>query len=94
MIGFMEFSSEMQKAGRVTIPVELRKKYNIQEGDIVIFSEADDHLKIVTRQQALQNARALLKDVEISSEDFLGWRREEAQREQQELQTWDGEAQT
>jgi AbrB family looped-hinge helix DNA binding protein len=94
MSSFMEFSSEMQKAGRVTIPVELRKKYNIQEGDIVIFAEADDHLKIVTRKQALQNARALLKGVEISSEDFLGWRREEAQREQQELQNWDEEAQT
>jgi AbrB family looped-hinge helix DNA binding protein len=79
---YMEFNSEIQKAGRVTIPAELRKKYNLQEGDAVIISEEDHFLKIVTRRHALEQARFLLKDASFSTDEFLEWRREEAKREQ------------
>jgi AbrB family looped-hinge helix DNA binding protein len=86
----MEFNAEIQKAGRVTIPAELRKKYNLQEGDAVIISEEDHFLKIVTRRHALEQARFLLKDASFSTDEFLKWRREEANREQKELQQFDG----
>ncbi len=86
----MDYKVEVHKAGRITIPIELRKKFDITEGDILTIRQKNNELKIITQKQALDRARSLVKPYlsseESSVDDFLKWRREEAQQEEQELE--------
>jgi len=40
----------VQKRGQVTIPIELRRKFGIEEGGIVAFSEAEEGILISPRE--------------------------------------------
>ncbi len=86
----MDYKAEVHKAGRITIPIELRKRFNISEGDILTIRHENNELKIITPKQALAHARSLvqpyLSSSESSVDDFIKWRREEAQQEEQELE--------
>ena len=86
----MDYKAEVHKAGRITIPIELRKKFDITEGDILTIHQENNELKIITQKQVLDRARSLVKPYlsseESSVDDFLKWRREEAQQEEQELE--------
>ena len=44
--------SKVQKKGQVTIPIEIRKRLGIEEGDYVTFIETDVGV-IVTRQEVI-----------------------------------------
>ena len=44
--------SKVQKKGQVTIPIEIRKRLGIEEGDYVTFIETDVGV-IVTRQEII-----------------------------------------
>ncbi len=85
----MDYKAEVYKAGRITIPVEIRKQFNIAEGDILTIRQENDELKIITPKQALELARSLVKPYfdtsEASVDDFIEWRRDEAHQEEQEL---------
>ena len=87
----MDYKAEVHKAGRITIPIEIRKQFKIAEGDILIIRQEDGELKIITAQQALAHARNLvqpyLQSPESSVDNFIESRREEAEREEQELQS-------
>ena len=87
----MDYKAEVHKAGRITIPIEIRKQFQIAEGDILTIRQEDGELKIITAQQALAHARNLvqpyLQSPESSVDNFLKSRREEAEREEQELQS-------
>jgi AbrB family looped-hinge helix DNA binding protein len=80
--------AEIQKGGRVTIPAIIRKKLNVTEGDIVTISEENGDIKLVPQRQALALARTLAKPYLMQNntvEDFLKWRKEEANLEEQDL---------
>ena len=85
----MDYKAEVHKAGRITIPIEIRKQFQIAEGDILIIRQEDGELKIITAQQALAHARNLvqpyLQSPESSVDNFIESRREEAKREEQDL---------
>jgi AbrB family looped-hinge helix DNA binding protein len=85
----MDYKAEVHKAGRITIPIEVRKQFKIAEGDILTIRQEDGELKIITAQQALAHARHLvqpyLQSPESSVDNFIESRREEAEREEQEL---------
>ncbi len=87
----MDYKAEVHKAGRITIPIEIRKQFQIAEGDILTIRQEDGELKIITAQQALAHARSLvqpyLQSTESSVDNFLEWRKKEAEREEQELQS-------
>lgn len=87
----MDYKAEVHKAGRITIPIEIRKQFKIVEGDILTIRQEDGELKIITARQALAHARDLVKPYLQSSEssvdNFIKSRREEAEREEQELQS-------
>ena len=87
----MDYKAEVHKAGRITIPIEVRKQFQIAEGDILTIRQEDGELKIITAQQALAHARDLVKPYLQSSEssvdNFIKSRREEGKREEQELQS-------
>ena len=86
----MDYKAEVHKSGRITIPKELRKQFDITEGDILTIRQENNELKIITPKQALAHARSLvqpyLSSADSSVDDFLNWRREEAQKEEQELE--------
>ena len=85
----MDYKAEVHKAGRITIPIEIRKQFKIAEGDILTIRQEDGELKIITAQQALAHARDLVKPYLQSSEssvdNFIKSRREEGEREESEL---------
>lgn len=87
----MDYKAEVHKAGRITIPIEVRKQFKIAEGDILTIRQEDGELKIITAQQALAHARNLvqpyLQSPESSVDNFIESRREEGKREEQELQS-------
>ena len=87
----MDYKAEVHKAGRITIPIEIRKQFQIAEGDILTIRQEDGELRIITAQQALAHARNLVKPYlqspESSVDNFIKSRREEAEREEQELQS-------
>ena len=86
----MDYKAEVHKAGRITIPIEIRKRFKIAEGDILTIRQENNELKIITQKQALDRARSLVKPYlsseESSVDNFLKWRREETQQEEQELE--------
>ena len=87
----MDYKAEVHKARRITIPIEIRKQFQIAEGDILTIRQEDGELKIITARQALAHARDLVKPYlqspESSVDNFLKCRKEEAEREEQELQS-------
>ena len=85
----MDYKAEVHKAGRITIPIEIRKQFQIAEGDILTIRQENGEIKIITTQQALAHARNLVKpyleSTESSVDDFIQWRREEGKKEEQDL---------
>lgn len=43
-------TSRVQKKGQVTIPIEIRDRMGIQEGDLIAFVETDEGI-LITRQE-------------------------------------------
>ncbi|MBE9044302.1 AbrB/MazE/SpoVT family DNA-binding domain-containing protein [Pleurocapsales cyanobacterium LEGE 10410] len=85
----MDYKAEVYKSGRITIPIEIRKQFQIAEGDILTIRQENGELKLITPQQALDHARQLvqpyLQSTESSVDKFLEWRREEGTREERDL---------
>ena len=44
----MDYKAEVHKAGRITIPIEIRKQLQIAEGDILTIRQENGELKIIT----------------------------------------------
>lgn len=85
----MDYKVEVHKTGCITIPIEIRKQFQIREGDTLIIRQENGELKIITANIALTHARNLVKpylqSTESSVDNFLQWRREEEKREEQDL---------
>jgi AbrB family looped-hinge helix DNA binding protein len=85
----MDYKAEVHKAGRITIPIEIRQQFQIKEGDVLTIRQENGELKIITVQQALDHARNLVKpyleSTQSSVDDFIQWRREEGKQEERDL---------
>jgi len=59
--------------GQITVPVEIRRKLNIKEGDKIIFLENANGDIILQNSSriAIIEAQFGLKDVKVSEEDIL-----------------------
>lgn len=75
-------SVQVSQGGRVVIPAEMRQKMGIRIGDQVLlsWSEETQELRISTRSQRLQQARALVKRYATAEvvEGFIAERRQAA----------------
>jgi len=73
--------SRVQKKGQVTIPVEMRDKLGLKEGDLVAFIETDDGILISPQEvlalRALDRIGAALKERGISLDELIESGREE-----------------
>ena len=74
MTGTIRFGI-VQKRGQVTIPVELRRKLGVEEGDVVAFVETEDGILISPREvlamDALDRIGKALKEQGISLEELI-----------------------
>ena len=65
----------VQRRGRVTIPIELRRKLGIEEGGVVAFIETDNGILIspqeVLAMDALDRVGKVLKERGISLEELI-----------------------
>ncbi len=50
--------SKVQSRGRVTIPVEIRRKLGLKKGDLVAFVETEDGILIVPREAVVRESVA------------------------------------
>lgn len=67
--------SRVQKKGQVTIPIEIRDKLGIQEGDLLAFVETDEGI-LITRQEIaamrlLNQIGQALKEKGIDLEELI-----------------------
>lgn len=76
-----EIKTKFGDGGRIVIPVEYRKALGIKPGDEVILSLEEDGLRILTPQQAVKRAQALVRqyvpETRYLSEELIQERREE-----------------
>ena len=82
----MSYMVEIDSNGRILIPAQLRKSYGFEKGDKLALIEEGEHVTIVKKTERLKMAQSrfaeLFKDKpHVGVEDFLEFRREEAQLE-------------
>ena len=65
--------AKVSSNGQITVPVEIRRKLNIKEGDKIIFLENanGDIILQNSSRVAIRDAQAALKDIKVSEEDIL-----------------------
>ena len=67
--------SKVQEKGQVTIPVEIRKKWNLEKGDLVAFVETEQGVMISPREvvamEALDRVGEALKERGINLEELI-----------------------
>jgi AbrB family looped-hinge helix DNA binding protein len=72
--------SKVQEKGQVTIPVEIRRKWNLEKGDLVAFVETEQGVMISPREvvamEALDRVGEALKERGISLEELIEGGRE------------------
>lgn len=65
--------AKVSSNGQITVPIEIRRKLNIKEGDKIIFLENanGDIILQNSSRVAIREAQAALQDIKVSEEDIL-----------------------
>lgn len=88
----MQIEKELYNDGRITIPIEFRREFNMEKGDALTFRAENGVLQILTKQQLLEEARAAVREFvpdNVSlTEELFAMRREELAKEQREADAW------
>ncbi|MEK6541254.1 MAG: AbrB/MazE/SpoVT family DNA-binding domain-containing protein [Pseudomonadota bacterium] len=78
-------SARVSESGRLSIPAEMRREMGIEKGGVVRLILSDDGLHIETTRDFRRRIQALARETGWtegpSVDDFIAWKREEAQRE-------------
>ena len=53
--------SRITESGRVVIPAELRREYQLEDGQEVVFLRGEDGLELLTVPQAIQRAQDAIR---------------------------------
>jgi AbrB family looped-hinge helix DNA binding protein len=61
MVNVMDVRTHIDNNGRLLIPVELRKKYNLNNGSAVVIRIIDNEIKIVNISQMITEAQDLIR---------------------------------
>jgi AbrB family looped-hinge helix DNA binding protein len=76
---------KVSEGGRVVIPAELREKYRIEVGDIVVWQDDGDGPRLLSRRDGIRRAQRILARYRRAGEDsvdeLLRERRDEASHE-------------
>jgi len=65
--------AKVSSNGQITVPVEIRRKLKLQEGDKILFLENEKGEIILQNSSriAIKEAQKALKDVNVSEEEIL-----------------------
>jgi AbrB family looped-hinge helix DNA binding protein len=55
------YRSTLTRKGQATIPVEIREKMGIKEGDALIWQENDGNITVIGAREYVQRMRGMLK---------------------------------
>jgi len=83
----MTYSAPISSNGRVVVPKPVREKLRLEDGEELVFTETEDgRFTISTPELALRRLQTLFKQhcPDYTLDDFLGEKREEARRENNE----------
>lgn len=77
---------KMSEGGRVVVPLEIRKKMGLKDGDTVLWEFVDGEARLTTRLARIRRAQALFqkywpKDGPSPVDELIAERRVEAERE-------------
>ena len=75
-------SMKLSEGGRVVIPLEIRRKLGLKDGDTVLWEMADGEARLTTRAARIRRAQALVRlhvpDGASLAEELIAERRREA----------------
>ena len=78
--------TEIQRGGRVTIPIAVRKQLGLAIGDPVVFDVSENDIRLLSHEQAVKEAQDMLKaylpDNISLVDELIKERRAEAAREE------------
>jgi AbrB family looped-hinge helix DNA binding protein len=81
----MESKVKIDRGGRLVIPANFRKALGIESGDEVVLQLKDDSIRVITIQEAVQQAQERVRKYIPSSvslsDELIAERREEAKNE-------------
>ena len=78
----MAYEVKVTRQCQTTIPLEIRKKYKIDEGDTVIYVDLGDHIAMLP---VTKNALKDLKNMKIDTKESISEIRKETLRTAQKL---------
>jgi len=76
----VEKSVKVTNKGMISIPAEIRKKYNIKDGDYVVVKEESGSIKLIPIED-IDSLRERALTIEESREIFMRSRREDRETE-------------
>ena len=89
----VDISATVYESGKVTIPAKFREKFGVKVGDKLTFSDEGGELKILTKDQQLEQAQGIFRQYfnpdESAVDALIADRREEARRELAEMERLD-----
>jgi bifunctional DNA-binding transcriptional regulator/antitoxin component of YhaV-PrlF toxin-antitoxin module len=86
--------AKIVSGGRLQLSAELRRKYNIKDGDEVLLEEKENGIVLRTQHQSVRRVQEIFrkyfpKEGEMSlSDELIADRRLEVQREEEEEAQW------
>jgi AbrB family looped-hinge helix DNA binding protein len=88
-MGYETHKVRVTESGRMSIPADIRRAMGLEKGGIVQLKLDEDGLHLETPHLFIKRIQKMAKadgwHDKVSVDDFLAWRREEFQREQEEL---------
>jgi bifunctional DNA-binding transcriptional regulator/antitoxin component of YhaV-PrlF toxin-antitoxin module len=82
------FRTRLAAAGRLVIPVELRKQMKLQEGQELLVCGEGNEIRVMTQDEAIRQAQEFCSNLVppdvLLSEELIADRRAEAKREEDE----------
>lgn len=76
----------MTTKGQVVVPARLRKKYGIQPGKKIAFFEENGAIVLKPMDESFFSQYAgILKDIGPTKEEYLLWKKEDIEKEEQKL---------
>lgn len=89
-MGSTSHKTRVTESGRMSIPADFRRAMGIEKGGYVHLKlDEDGHLEIMTMTQAIKKIQKMAREDgwhdEISVDEFLELRRNEAKREEEEM---------
>lgn len=76
------FPVQLGDRGRLVLPVDIRKRLNLHEGDeLLVTVQSDGSLRIASARQMIRETRGLYRTRRSLSDELIKERRAEAKRE-------------